>query len=159
MSDQGSRAAGRKDIYSEITSQLIAAIESGPGKLALPWRRSGGGLFMPVNALTRNAYNGINVVSLWVAAEVKSYATPVWATYKQWLEVGAQVRKDEKSSVVSSTRSSTRTPIPTMPAMTANAVSRAHRGSPMPNRWMAMPRLRKLSSSDPSSALQRQTGL
>jgi antirestriction protein ArdC len=55
---------------------------------------------MPVNALTQNAYNGINIVNLWIAAEVKSYATPVWATYKQWLELGAQVRKDEKSSLV-----------------------------------------------------------
>jgi N-terminal domain of anti-restriction factor ArdC len=55
---------------------------------------------MPVNALTQNVYNGIKVVGLWVSAELKSYATPVWATYKQWSELGAQVRKDEKSSIV-----------------------------------------------------------
>jgi antirestriction protein ArdC len=55
---------------------------------------------MPVNALTKNAYNGINIVSLWVAAEVKQYVSPVWATYKQWLELGAQVRAGEKSSLV-----------------------------------------------------------
>jgi antirestriction protein ArdC len=90
----------RKDIYSEITSQLIAAIEADPGNPSLPWRRSSGPLFMPVNALTKNAYNGVNIVSLWVAAEVKNYAAPVWATYRQWLELGAQVRKDEKSSLV-----------------------------------------------------------
>lgn len=100
MSTQSKSASTRQDIYSEITSQLIAAIEANPGKPKLPWRKSSGPLFMPVNALTQNAYNGINIVSLWVAAEVKSYATPVWATYKQWLEVGAQVRKDEKSSLV-----------------------------------------------------------
>jgi antirestriction protein ArdC len=90
----------RRDIYSEITSQLIAAIESDPGKPVLPWRRSSGPLFRPVNALTENAYNGINIVSLWVAAEVRQYATPLWATYKQWSELGAQVRKGEKSSLV-----------------------------------------------------------
>jgi antirestriction protein ArdC len=44
---------------------------------------------MPLNALTQNAYNGINIVSLWVAAEVK-----------EWLELGALVRKDEKSSLI-----------------------------------------------------------
>jgi antirestriction protein ArdC len=38
---------------------------------------------MPVNALTQNAYNGINIVSLWVAAEAKGFATPLWATYRQ----------------------------------------------------------------------------
>jgi antirestriction protein ArdC len=90
----------RKDIYSEITNQLIAAIEADPGNPSLPWRRASGPLFMPVNALTKNAYNGVNIVSLWVAAEVRRYASPVWATYRQWQELGAQVRKDEKSSLV-----------------------------------------------------------
>ncbi len=94
------RDGERRDIYSEITSQLIAAIEADPGKPVLPWRRSSRPLFRPVNALTENAYNGINVVSLWVAAEVRHYATPLWATYRQWSELGAQVRKGEKSSLV-----------------------------------------------------------
>jgi antirestriction protein ArdC len=46
------------------------------------------------------ADNGINIVSLWVAAEAKGFATPLWATYRQWLELGAQVRAGEKSSPV-----------------------------------------------------------
>lgn len=90
----------RKDIYAEITNQLVAAIEADPGRPSLPWRRASGPLFMPVNALTKNGYNGVNVVSLWVAAEIRRYAAPVWATYRQWQELGAQVRKDEKSSLV-----------------------------------------------------------
>lgn len=90
----------RRDIHAEITGKLIAAIEADPGKPTLPWRRTGGPLFMPVNAHTNNAYNGINVVSLWVSAELRGYATPIWATYRQWSELGAQVRKGEKSSPV-----------------------------------------------------------
>jgi antirestriction protein ArdC len=100
MSDHTQRAATRRDIYAEITDQLIAAIEADPCAPTLPWRRSSGPLFAPVNALTQNAYNGINIVSLWVAAELRHYATPLWATYKQWSELGAQVRKGEKSSLV-----------------------------------------------------------
>jgi antirestriction protein ArdC len=92
--------APRRDIHAEITNQLIAAIESDPGRPSMPWRRSSGPLFMPVNALTGNAYNGINIVSLWVSAEVQGYSAPVWATYRQWSELGAQVRKGEKSSLV-----------------------------------------------------------
>jgi len=80
--------------------QLVAAIEADPGRPSLPWRKSSGALFMPVNALTQNAYNGVNVVSLWAAAEVKNFTSPVLATYRQWLELGARVRKDEKSSLV-----------------------------------------------------------
>jgi antirestriction protein ArdC len=89
-----------RDIHAEITNKLISAIEADPGKPCMPWRRSAGPLFMPVNALTKNVYNGINVVSLWVSAEIQRFAAPVWATYRQWAELGAQVRKGEKSSLV-----------------------------------------------------------
>ncbi|WP_247400857.1 ArdC family protein [Bradyrhizobium sp. 76] len=37
---------------------------------------------MPVNVLTKNGYTGINIVSLWVAAQLKGFSSPVWATYK-----------------------------------------------------------------------------
>ena len=81
-------------------AKLIASIEADPGQPSMPWRRSSGPLFMPANALTGNAYNGINIVSLWVSAEVQRFTAPVWATYRQWSELGAQVRKGEKSSLV-----------------------------------------------------------
>lgn len=55
---------------------------------------------MPENALTRKAYNGINIVNLWVAAEVKAYAAPIWASFQQWKQLGCQVRKGEKSSLI-----------------------------------------------------------
>lgn len=90
----------RRDLHAEITSQLIAAIEAEPGKPSLPWRRAGGALFLPTNALTGNAYRGINILSLWVAAETRGYAQPVWATYRQWAEKGCQVRRGEKSSLI-----------------------------------------------------------
>lgn len=90
----------RCDIHAEITAQLIASIESSTGQFTLPWRRNGGGMQLPVNALTGNAYNGINILSLWVAGEVHRYTAPLWGTYRQWAERGAQVRKGEKSSLV-----------------------------------------------------------
>jgi antirestriction protein ArdC len=90
----------RRDIHSEITNALLDAILADPGRPQMPWRRTAGPLYMPSNALTRNAYRGINVVSLWVSAEVKRYTTPIWATYRQWSELGAQVRKGERSTLV-----------------------------------------------------------
>lgn len=63
----------RRDIHAEITGELIAAIEADPGKPSMPWRRSSAPLFLPENALTRKAYNGINIVSPWVAAERLGY--------------------------------------------------------------------------------------
>lgn len=90
----------RRDVHAEITSQLVASIEANPGEFSLPWRRNAGALHMPVNALTGNRYNGINILSLWVAAESRGYAAPLWGTYRQWADKGAQVRKGEKSSLV-----------------------------------------------------------
>jgi len=90
----------RRDLHAEITDRLITAIESNPGQPTMPWRRSGAPLWMPQNALSQKPYNGINVVNLWVAAETRGFTSPVWATYKQWGEIGAQVRKGAKSELV-----------------------------------------------------------
>ena len=71
------RQTPKRDLHAEITQALIAAIEKDPGQPVMPWRRTGGApLWLPENALTKNRYNGINVVSLWVAAEAKGYSTP-----------------------------------------------------------------------------------
>ena len=96
MSKHQSNAA-KRDVYAEVTAKLIASIERDPGKAQLPWRRSGLPLFLPTNALTGKAYN---IVSLWASAEQQTFHAPVWATYKQWKELGAQVRGGEKSSLV-----------------------------------------------------------
>lgn len=93
-------ALERRDLHADITNQLIAAIEADPGKPSLPWRRSAGALHLPENALTGKAYTGINILNLWVTAELRNYATPLWATYRQWAERGAQVRKGEKAATI-----------------------------------------------------------
>jgi len=101
MPARPARSQPRRDIHADITNQLIAAIEADPGLPQMPWRKSSGKpLFLPENALTKKPYNGINVVSLWVAAETRGYSAPIWGTYRQWAELGCQVRKGEKSSLV-----------------------------------------------------------
>lgn len=157
MSSQSRIGFTRQDVYSEITSQLVAAIESNPGKPELPWRKSAGALFTPVNALTRNAYNGINIVSLWVAAEVKNFSTPVWATYKQWLELGAQVRVGEKSSLVIFYKEFDAEPDPEDASDDGKRRVAVRHGYSTPRRLTAMPLKPRLIRSDLSSASRRQT--
>ncbi len=55
---------------------------------------------MPTNALSGNGDNGVNVIALWAAAEVMGFSSGLWATYKQWNLLGAQVRRGEKGNVV-----------------------------------------------------------
>lgn len=90
----------RRDLHAEITANLIKAIEADPGKPQMPWRRSGRALWIPENASSKAAYNGINTVNLWVAAELRGFSSPLWATYRQWSELGAQVIKGAKSELV-----------------------------------------------------------
>jgi antirestriction protein ArdC len=92
----------RSDIYQSITDRIIAAIEAGAGDWRMPWHVQPGdaATAMPVNAATKKAYRGVNVLNLWIAAQAAGYPAGIWATYKQWQELGAQVRKGEKASLV-----------------------------------------------------------
>lgn len=90
----------RTDIYERVTNQIIEAIERGPDRYRMPWHRSAAEALLPTNAASGRAYRGVNVLVLWAVGESKGYPSPVWATYKQWQELGAQVRKGEESSVV-----------------------------------------------------------
>src|SRR5262245_18377970 len=91
----------REDIYTRVTNQIIEAIEAGAKSHGrMPWHVTDGDQFSPINAVSRKPYRGINILSLWVAAETRGYPSGIWATYKQWNELGAQVRKGEKSSLV-----------------------------------------------------------
>ena len=88
----------RADIYQTVTDTIIAAIEQGlDGKFEMPWHQINR---IPENAKTGNCYQGINVPLLWVYQIKNEYRLPVWATYKQWAEIGAQVKRGEKGAPV-----------------------------------------------------------
>lgn len=94
------RDTQRRDLHAEITAKIIAVVHANPGHPQMPWRRSGKPLWMPENALTKNRYNGINVIALWAAADMRGLTSPIWATYRQFAEMGAQVRKGSKAELV-----------------------------------------------------------
>ncbi|WP_192878833.1 ArdC family protein [Sphingopyxis lindanitolerans] len=87
-------------IYDTITNQIIASLEVGVGKFSLPWHRSNTPLSRPMNAVTRKTYRGVNVLALWASAEAQDFGHGLWATYRQWQSLGAQVRKGEKASPI-----------------------------------------------------------
>ena len=56
----------RFDLHQTLTNQIINAIERVSAEdFCLPGHRSGMSSIQPRNALTKNAYRGINIVSLW----------------------------------------------------------------------------------------------
>ncbi len=88
----------KTDIYETVTNTIIEVLENGlTGKLEMPWH---GVTALPQNARTENNYNGINIPLLWTYQMKKEYQSGIWATYKQWQDLGAQVKKGEKGTSV-----------------------------------------------------------
>ena len=95
-----SESGERISIYDRITNQIVAAIETGVGNYKMPWHSNGADSTIPINAFSRKPYRGVNIICLWVDAMRKGYPTNLWATFKQWRELGAHVRKGEQASTV-----------------------------------------------------------
>src|SRR5690606_6477034 len=93
-----SRIQQKFDVHQEITNRIVAAIETA-GEFRLPWiKAKGGSMKRPANIASAKPYNGVNIVSLWVAAQAHDYPSHLWGTYRQWQERGCQVRRGERSS-------------------------------------------------------------
>ena len=90
----------RADIYARITAEIVAAIEAGADDYCMPWHHDGAATARPVNVASGKTYRGVNVLALWVAAHSAGYPTGLWGTYRQWQDLGAQVRKGERSTTV-----------------------------------------------------------
>ena len=100
MSTSDNTATEKRDVYASVTAQIVTAIEQGVGTWRMPWHTSGRYGFSPINVSSKKPYRGINTLCLWAAAQAKGYERGEWATYQQWQERGAQVRKGEKATMV-----------------------------------------------------------
>ena len=88
------------ELCDRITNQIIDALEhTDSGRWSAPWHRVGSG-WAPRNAATNNWYGGSNVIALACQAIDADYPSPLWATYRQWQQLDAQVRKGEKSTTI-----------------------------------------------------------
>lgn len=100
----------RKDIYQRVTDSIVAELEKGVRPWLKPWNadHAAGRITRPLRA-NGIPYRGINVLMLWASATEKGFAAPLWLTYKQAQELGGQVRKGEKGSLVVYANTITRT--------------------------------------------------
>jgi antirestriction protein ArdC len=89
----------RRDCYSEITNAIIADLEKGVRPWIPRWNSGTGIPCRPVRN-TGEPYRGINVLWLWREADQRGYQNPYWFTYRQAQELGAHVRKGEKSTMI-----------------------------------------------------------
>ena len=101
MSTRNTSTAAKADIYTRVTETILAQLEQGTCPWAKPWNAEhlAGRITRPLRA-NGTPYRGINVVMLWLAATLKGYTAPIWMTYRQAAEIGAQVRKGEQGTAV-----------------------------------------------------------
>ena len=100
----------RKDVFSRITSQIVASLEQGVRPWIRAWNaeHAAGRITRPLRH-NGQPYSGINVLALWASAMVQNFSAPMWVTYRQATELGAHVRQGEKGSLVVYANSITRT--------------------------------------------------
>lgn len=91
----------KADVYTRITNTIIQQLEQGERPWFKPWNaeHAAGRITRPLRA-NGIPYRGINVLSLWMEAEARSYTAPIWITFKQALELKAYVRKGERGTPV-----------------------------------------------------------
>src|SRR4051812_34442047 len=85
----------RFDAYQAVTDTIIASLEKGEVPWRKPWTQAGN---LPLSLSSKKPYRGVNVLLL--ALVGASYPSPYWGTYNKIAELGGQVRKGEKSTMV-----------------------------------------------------------
>lgn len=91
----------RIDIYNRVTNTIIASLENGVRPWHRPWaaEHAAGRITRPLRA-NGEPYKGINILMLWEAAETHGFTAPTWITFKQAKQLGGNVKKGERGSLV-----------------------------------------------------------
>ncbi len=80
-------------IREEMVQRILGYIENNP----TDWESGWNNLSSPMNGKTGKAYRGLNAIFLALAGMDQGYDDPRWVTYNQAKELGANVKRGEKS--------------------------------------------------------------
>ena len=85
-----------KDIYQEITNQIISDLKRGLPVWEKPWEK--GFMGFPTNAFSKSFYSGINTLILWLRQSKVGFETSQWITFLQVKKLGGSIKKGEKAT-------------------------------------------------------------
>jgi antirestriction protein ArdC len=80
----------KRDIYKQVTDQIIEALENGVRPWQQPWQTTGATI--PLRHCG-TPYTGMNTILLWCAAIDNGFSSSFWMTYRQAQKLNGQVRK------------------------------------------------------------------
>lgn len=85
----------KKTYAEQVAEKVIEQLKQGTAPWQKPWSAGEFGT-MPMNPTTGNRYKGINAINLMMQGQ----PDPRWMTYNQAQELGGQVRKGEKGTMI-----------------------------------------------------------
>jgi antirestriction protein ArdC len=82
-----------EQLLEQVNNQILEMMQTNGTEWARPWAQkiANGAHY---NVISKKPYSGINTF----ITAFTPYSAPIWGTYKQWSEKGAQVKKGEKAT-------------------------------------------------------------
>lgn len=76
----------RVDVYTRVTNSIVESLEKGVRPWMKPWHAEhlAGRISRPLRH-NGQKYSGINILTLWIEAEIKGFISPFWMTCSQCL--------------------------------------------------------------------------
>ena len=84
----------RISVYDSVTNNIISKLEQGIAPWIKPWKAGSTGADR--NAISKKEYQGVNRLILGMSG----YSSPIWASFKQWQDLGATVKKGERGTQI-----------------------------------------------------------
>ena len=85
----------QNSIYQDVTNSIIEQLEKGAIPWIKPWRVDS---TADKNLVTGKPYQGINRLILGMSSMLGGYDAPIWGSYQQFQQKGANVKKGEKGT-------------------------------------------------------------
>jgi len=86
-----------QDIYQQVTDRIIAELEAGAAPWVKPWKADS---TADKSIVSGKAYQGVNRMLLGISSMAQGFSSPYWATFKQWSDRGASVKKGSKGTQI-----------------------------------------------------------
>ena len=80
-------------VYQQVTDKIIEQLEAGAIPWVKPWNANSSA---DKNVISKKEYNGINRLILGMSG----YTNSIWGSFKQWQELGGNVAKGEKGTMI-----------------------------------------------------------
>jgi putative DNA primase/helicase len=98
------KTKGKQVTYDQYAQELCNLIVSRLNEGEIAWKhfaKKGASNFgLPMNAVSKTKYNGLNVLTLSMVQQMNGYKTNLWVTYKQAESAGANVRTGSKGTEI-----------------------------------------------------------